>query len=141
MQENGGFSLPIDVVTDARALHEVIISPMEPKPKDPGCLLWIKWLREGHQKNILRRPIWTSTVDMLGDGLTKDKENVELRKLFNTGVVRCRYAILVGTAIVDGHKGRPPTKKEKEEQGYGITYTLVESLIEAYFCQESGKVL
>ena len=131
--------MPIDVVTDARALHEVIVSPMEPKPKDPGCLLWIKWLREGHQKNILRRPSWTSTVDMLGDRLTKDKDNTELRKLFSTGRVRSRYAILVRTGIVDGYKGRPPTKKEKEEQGYGSSYTLVESILETFFCSQPEK--
>ena len=41
-QEQGGFSIPIDVATDARALHEVIISPMEPRPSDPGSLLWLK---------------------------------------------------------------------------------------------------
>ena len=73
-QESGGFSTPIDVATDAKALHEVLISPMEPKPSDLGCLLWLKWLRECHQSKVLRKPYWVSTGDMLGDGLTKDKE-------------------------------------------------------------------
>ena len=78
---------------------------------------------------------------MLGDGLTKDKENTELRQLFSTGRIRCRYAIFVRTGIVDGYKGRPPTKKEKEEQGYGSTYTLVESLVEAYFYSKPENVV
>lgn len=58
-QERGGFSIPIDVATDARALHEVIISPMEPRPSDPGSLLWLKWLREGHHYKVLRKALWT----------------------------------------------------------------------------------
>ena len=67
-QEIGNLMFSVDIATDARALHEVIISPMEPKPSDPGCLIWLKYLREMHQRKIMRRAIWTSTVDMLGDG-------------------------------------------------------------------------
>ena len=69
-QESGGYKIPVDVATDARALHEVLISPMEPKPSDAACLLWLKHLREVHKMKIVRRALWTSTVDMLGDGLT-----------------------------------------------------------------------
>ena len=120
---------PVDIATDARALHEVIISPMEPKPSDPGCLLWLKYLREMHQRKIMRRAIWTSTVDMLGDGLTKDKENSELRKLFKDGRIQMKYSSLSGTAVVDGYKGGPPTKKDREEQGYN----LVNSIFDLHF--------
>ena len=84
-QETGGFKFPIDVATDAKALHEVIINPMEPSPSDRGCLLWLKCLRENHQRKILRRAIWVSTVDMLGDGLTKDKQDSQVLKMFKTG--------------------------------------------------------
>ena len=66
---------------------------------------------------------------MLGDGLTKDKDNTTLINLFKNGKVALRYATLNGKAVVDGQKGRPPTKKEREEQGY----LLVESLFTAYF--------
>ena len=72
----------------------------------------------------MRRAIWTSTVDMLGDGLTKDKENVELRNLFKEGRIRMRYSSLSGSAVVDGQKGRPPTKKEREEQGYNLVSSI-----------------
>ena len=41
-QETGNFMFPVDIATDARALQEVIISPMEPKPNDSGCLLWLR---------------------------------------------------------------------------------------------------
>ena len=118
------------------ALHEVLISPMEPKPSDLGCLLWLKWLRECHQSKVLRKPYWVSTGDMLGDGLTKDKETTSqtLRNLFKNGTIKLRYAILINDGIIDEHKGRPPTKKEKEEQGY----TLVESIIETYFLKSGG---
>ena len=73
-QEQGGYAIPIDVATDARALHEVLISPMEPRPSDAGSILWLKWLREAHQFKCVRKALWTSTGDMLGDGLTKDKD-------------------------------------------------------------------
>ena len=128
-QETGKFMFPVDIATDAKALHEVIISPMEPKPSDPGCLLWLKYLREMHQRKMMRRAIWTSTVDMLGDGLTKDKENSELRNLFKYGKIRLKYSSLSGSAVVDGYKGRPPTKKEREEQGYH----LVDALLQCFF--------
>ena len=134
-QETGGFKTPIDVATDARALHEVLISPMEPKPSDPSCLLWLKHLREVHQKKLVRRPLWTSTVDMLGDGLTKNKpESDELRKLFQTGKICLKYASLCSSAVVDGWKGRPPTKKEREEQGY----YLVDSILATFFLPDPG---
>ena len=115
-QESGGFSTPIDVVTDAKALHEVLISPMEPKPSDLGCLLWLKWLRECHQSKVLRKPYWVSTGDMVGDGLTKDKETIclTLRNLFRTCTIISKYTISINDGIIDEHKGRPPTKKEKE---------------------------
>ena len=77
----------------------------------------------------MRRAIWMSTVDMLGDGLTKDKENSELRKLFKDGRIQMKYSSLSGTAVVDGHKGRPYTKKEREEQGYN----LVNSIFDLHF--------
>ena len=128
-QEQGGFTIPIDVATDAKALHEVIISPMEPRPSDPGSLLWLKWLRECHQYKVLRKALWTSTGDMLGDGLTKDKDNEELRQLFLTGIIKTKYATMSGSGMVDAHKGRPPTKREKEEQGYH----LIDSLLAAFF--------
>ena len=38
-QESGGFRIPVDVVTDARALHEVLVSPMEPISNDAAGLL------------------------------------------------------------------------------------------------------
>ena len=114
-QETGKFMFPVDIATDARTLHEVIISPMEPKPSDPGCLLWLKYLREMHQRKIMRRGVWTSTVDMLGAGLTKDKENSESRKLFKDERIQVNYSSLSGNAVVDGHKGRSPTGKEREE--------------------------
>ena len=128
-QERGGYSIPIDAATDARALHEVLISPMEPRPSDAGSILWLKWLREAHQFKCVRKALWTSTGDMLGDGLTKDKDQTDLINLFSSGKVALRYATLHGRKVIDGHKGRPPTKKEKEEQGY----QLVESLFTAYF--------
>ena len=78
----------------------------------------------------MRRAIWTSTVDMLGDGLTKDKENVELRKLFKEGIIKLRYSSLSGSAVVDGHKGRPPTKKEREEQGYNLVSAIFKCFFE-----------
>ena len=52
-QETGKFMFPVDIATDAKALHEVIISPMEPKPSDAACLLWLKHLREVHQMKKL----------------------------------------------------------------------------------------
>ena len=61
--------------------------------------------------------------------MTKDKENEELRKLFRVGRIKTRYDTLNGKTIVDAYKGRPPTKKEKEEQGYH----LIDSLLETYF--------
>ena len=128
-QERGGYTIPIDVATDARALHEVLISPMEPRPSDAGSILWLKWLREAHQFKCVRKALWTSTGDMLGDGLTKDKDQTDLINLFSSGKVALRYATLHGRKVIDGHKGRPPTKKEKEEQGY----QLVESLFTAHF--------
>ena len=135
-QETGGFTIPVDVATDARALHEVVISSMEPKPSDAGCLLWLKHLREVHQMKIVRRPLWTSTVDMLGDGLTKNKpESNDLRKLFKLGKICLKYASLSGSAVVDGWKGRPPTKKEREEQGY----YLVESILCAFYVPFAGE--
>ena len=135
-QESGGFRFPVDVVTDARALHEVLVSPMEPRPSDAACLLWLKHLREVHKMNIVRRALWTSTVDMLGDGLTKNKpESNDLRKLFSSGKVCLKYASLSGSAVIDSWKGRPPTKKEKEEQGY----QLVESLFLSAFLSQSGQ--
>ena len=134
-QESGGYKFPVDVATDARALHEVLISPMEPKPSDAACLLWLKHLREVHKMKIVRRALWTSTVDMLGDGLTKNKpESDDLRRLFATGKVCLKYASLSGSAVVDSWKGRPPTKKEREEQGY----LLVESIFLSAFLPESG---
>ena len=92
-------------------------------------LLWLKYLREMHQRKMMRRAISTSTVDMLGDGLTKDKENIELRNLFKDGKIRLKYSSLSGSAVVDGYKGRPPTKKEREEQGYH----LVDALLQCFF--------
>ena len=77
----------------------------------------------------MRRAIWTSTVDMLGDGLTKDKENIELRKLFKEGRIRMKYSSLSGSAVVDTYNGRPPTKKEREEQGYN----LVAAIFQCFF--------
>ena len=41
-QETCGYKIPVDVETDARALHEVLVNPMEPKPSDAACLLWLK---------------------------------------------------------------------------------------------------
>ena len=85
---------------------------------------------------IARRALWTSTVDMLGDGLTKNKpESNDLRKLFSSGKVCLKYASLSGSAVIDSWKGRPPTKKEKEEQGY----QLVESLFLSAFLPHSGQ--
>ena len=56
-------------------------------------------------------------------------ENYELRNLFKEGTIKLKYSSLSGSAVVDAHKGRPPTKKEREEQGYH----LVETLFEAFF--------
>ena len=134
-QEIGGFKLKIDVGTDARALHEILVNPMEPRPADSSSLLWLKWLRECHQNGLLRRKIWVSTGDMFADGLTKDADNLSknIRNLFRSGKIQTKYAIIVGQVVRDGWKGRPPTKKEKEEQGYEGTYHLVESLLETFF--------
>ena len=85
---------------------------------------------------IVRRALWTSTVDMLGDGLTKNKpESDDLRKLFLTGKVCLKYASLSGSAVVDSWKGRPPTKKEREEHGY----LLIESIFVSAFLPRSGQ--
>ena len=50
-------------------------------------------------------------------------------KLFKDNKIQTKYASLCGSGVVDSYKGRPPTKKEKEEQGYH----MVESLLIAYF--------
>jgi len=128
-QESGKFTFPIDVVTDARSLHEVMISPSEPKPSDPGSLLWLRWLREAHTYGQIRNAIWVSTGDMLADGLTKVMDGSAIRNLFRTGIIKLEYSILVGAGVVDGWKGKPPTKKEKDEQGYH----LIDSILRSYF--------
>ena len=128
-QETGKFIFPIDVVTDAKSLHEVLISPMEPRPSDANNLLWLKWLREIQQAGITRSARWCSTYDMLSDALTKTMNSDVLLKLFRENKIFTRYASLCGSGVVDGYKGKPPTKKEKEEQGYHV----VESILYAYY--------
>ena len=47
-----------------------------------------------------------------------------------------KYSSLSGTAVVDGHKGRPPTKKEREEQGYN----LVNSIFDLHFLNQGQRL-
>ncbi len=88
----------IDVGTDARTLREILVSPMGPRPTDSSSLLRLKWLRECHQNEVLRRKIWVSNGDMISDGLTKDADGLSanIRNLFRTGKIRTKYAIVVG---------------------------------------------
>ena len=66
--------------------------------------------------------------------LDEDKENSELRKLFKDGRIQMKYSSLSGSAVVDGHKGRPPTKKERE-QGYN----LVNSIFDLHFLSQLNQ--
>ena len=82
----------------------------------------------------------TSALDLYrryvrGRPYQKKPESDDLRKLFSSGKVCLKYASLSGSAVIDSWKGRPPTKKEKEEQGY----QLVESLFLSAFLSQSGQ--
>ena len=119
-QETGGYCFPVDVATDCNSLHEALLSPMDPRPSDPGNTLWLKWLREIQTAGITSKAIWVSTVDMLGDSLTKVMDSDILLKVFRTGTFCIIYASLCGPCLVDAFKGRPPTKREKYEQAYWL---------------------
>ena len=62
-------------------------------------------------------------------------DHEDLVKLFKDGRIQMKYSSLSGSAVVDGHKGRPPTKKEREEQGYN----LVNSIFDLHFLSQ-GKI-
>lgn len=127
LMQDTGFSTPVDMVTDCRSLYEVLISPMEPRPTDSSATLWLRWLRESYARKSLQRSIWCATGDMKADGFTKPMENSDMRELFRTGRLRTRYAVISGGGIIDSWKGRPPTKKEREEE------SSVVALLDAFY--------
>lgn len=129
----GGFSIPIDVTTDARSLYDVITSPVDPKPQDTSSLLWFRWIREVYGAKITRRMIWKCTTDMLGDALTKKGvDTTPLLNLLSKGIYKTEYACLCGGGIIDAWKGLPPSKKEKEQQEPPYEKWLEAFLIESY---------
>lgn len=131
MQLQGGHSLPIDVVTDCKSLYEVKASAVEPRPADATATLWLRWLREAHQSNVARRNLWCCTSDMLADALTKPMSGEVLLRLLGDGSYHGQYAMICNGGVVDGYKGRPPTKKEKSGGE-----DVVESVLNAYYTCE-----
>lgn len=140
--EAGQLHMPVDMVVDAKSLYDVLTSAKEPSPSDEGCRLWVLWSRERLAAGAIRNCIWAPTGDMLADSLTKTlPENPQVEEVMK-GFLRMRYAALRDGALLDGAKGLPPPKTQKnlEPQLFCQAYAdLVNAL--SYFGDLAGSEL
>lgn len=116
MQEKGGAPIKIDSLIDAKSLLDSVTSFTEPRPSDSGCLLWLRWIRERLEADVVRAVGWISTQGMFADVLTKPNSPVvpRLRKLMETGVLGTQYAAILGGRPLDTWKGFPAPKSQKK---------------------------
>ena len=106
--------MPVDLVTDAKALYDLLTKGEDPKPSDEGVLLWALWLRERLSRGSVRRTIWTCTFDMVSDGLTKIlPDQKALRDLQEKGEFHTNYSCLCDGELWEPWKGLPPPKHSR----------------------------
>lgn len=128
--ELGSLALPLDLVTGAKSLYDCLTREAEPKPRDEGALLWLIWLRERLSRGSVRRCVWTTTHDMVSDGLTKIlQDQGALVRLMNTGEFNTTYSCLCNGVLWEPWKGLPPPKRErcKDEETFAFLTAFSEA--------------
>lgn len=114
-QEAGAFDIPCDIVTGAKSLYDVPIASRAPSPTDDGSRLWLTWLKDRVDRGSIRGVGWCSTVDMVGDGLTKcGIDPTPIIRLTMEGRLEATYSMLRSGVLLDAHKGLPLPKRERD---------------------------
>lgn len=112
--EHGLYGIPCDLVTDAKSLYDLLVAPAQPRPSNDGLLLWILWLRERLARGSIRRCVWTTTHDMVSDGLTKVlSDQTVLEKIQQRGEFHTRFSSLCEGTLWEVDKGLPPPKSSR----------------------------
>lgn len=136
MAELGQMSIPIDLVTDAKAMWDSLVATREPVPSDEGSLLWLVWIRERPACRAARDTFWVCTQDTLSDGLTKEMDPEPTLAVMRTGLFRTRYACLSWRrGLLDTHKGLPAPKSQRtaESQHFEVLLSKGNALFEELY--------
>lgn len=114
-QEDGSFMIKLEVVVDAKSLYGIITADSEPKPRDDGSLLSLRWVRERILSGAIKAVSWCTAQDQLSDCTTKPGvETSKVELLMSEGKLRLGFSVLRNGTILDGHKGHPAPKSQRK---------------------------
>ena len=92
LHESGKLALNLDLVIDAAAVFENLITEETKTPTDPSMLIHALKLKELLREKLISRLLWCDTRAMLADGLNKGSVlRDQLRKAAETGIWTIPY--------------------------------------------------
>ena len=92
LHESGNLALSLDVVIDAAAVFENLITEETKTPTDPSMLIHALKMKELLREKLVSRLLWCDTRAMLADGLNKGSVlRDQLRQAAETGIWSIPY--------------------------------------------------
>jgi len=91
-REQGGFSVPTVLCTDALSVHAAVTAVNIKAPAEKGLLSHVQYLRELLDNRLLTALCWWDTRDMTADGMTKGSVDRAALTLAMQGTLELKYA-------------------------------------------------